>query len=334
LKTNLFHVRAAIDVPPLAYEGPHLNIRKIRMRTLTLPELIRNGTISLTAAAFLILCMTLRINITIGGEPATGKTTLANAINLLAPPNWRRIAIEDALESVTVNEKGRHKVTFRVDPFDSLENGIATKSNEIIRLLHRSPDWVFLGEIQTAEHSAAMFHALSAGIRGIQTCHANSNSELLLRWEVHHNIPHVCFQGLGLLVHMVKELIQGRIIRRVAQISELCFEEGKYSLVTLFDWNKSTGHLEQKVRDIISPLIIRACQFQKISQSDLLNRFESYQRTLAELVSKEEDIPSKIVSTFDQIHANIFSGTPNPSSTRSNKSPNGRESIGLHQVPS
>lgn len=331
LQTSLFHVRAAIDIPPLAHEGPHLNIRKIRMRTLTLPELIRNGTISLTAAAFLVLCMTLRINITIGGEPATGKTTLANAINLLAPPNWRRIAIEDALESVTVNEKGRHKVTFRVDPFDSLEKSGSTKSKEIIRLLHRSPDWVFLGEIQTAEHSAAMFHAISAGIRGIQTCHANSNNELLLRWQIHHNIPEVCFQSLGLLVHMVKEVIQGRIIRRVAQISEVKFGTINSSLETLYDWNKASGHLEPQFSDIISPLIIRACQFQKITQSEVRKRFETYKDTLATLVSKQEDIPITIVSTFDKTHARIFSGTKNPSKTQGNKTTNEGEVIGLHQ---
>jgi len=332
LQTSLFHVRAAVDIPPLAHEGPHLNIRKIRMRTLTLPELIRNGTISLTAAAFLILCMTLRINITIGGEPATGKTTLANAINLLAPPNWRRIAIEDALESVTVNERGRHKVTFRVDPFDSLEKSGSTKSKEIIRLLHRSPDWVFLGEIQTAEHSDAMFHALSAGIRGIQTCHANSNNELLLRWKIHHNIPEVCFESLGLLVHMVKDVIQGRIIRRVAQISEVKHGEACPSLVTLYDWNKVSEHLEQQSEDIITPLIIRACQFQKITQLDVRKRFKTYKETLATLISKQEDTPSTIVSTFDKTHAHIFSGTKKALKAQSNKNTNEGEAIGLHQI--
>ena len=332
LQTSLFHVRAAVDIPPLAHEGPHLNIRKIRMRTLTLPELIRNGTISLTAAAFLILCMTLRINITIGGEPATGKTTLDNAINLLAPPNWRRIAIEDALESVTVNERGRHKVTFRVDPFDSLEKSGSTKSKEIIRLLHRSPDWVFLGEIQTAEHSDAMFHALSAGIRGIQTCHANSNNELLLRWKIHHNIPEVCFESLGLLVHMVKDVIQGRIIRRVAQISEVKHGEACPSLVTLYDWNKVSEHLEQQSEDIITPLIIRACQFQKITQLDVRKRFKTYKETLATLISKQEDTPSTIVSTFDKTHAHIFSGTKKALKAQSNKNTNEGEAIGLHQI--
>jgi type IV secretory pathway ATPase VirB11/archaellum biosynthesis ATPase len=313
LKTSLFHVRAAIDIPPLAHNGPHLNIRKIRMRILTLPELVINRTISLAAAAFLILCMSLRINITICGEPATGKTTLANAINLVSPPSWRRIAIEDALESVSINEEGRHKVIFKVDPFDSSQNSQSTKSNEIIRLLHRSPDWVFLGELQTAEHSSAMFHALSAGIKGVQTCHANSNAALLLRWRVHHNIPEVCFQDLGLLIHMVKENHRGQIIRRVAQISEVDFRDGEASLRTLFEWNKTSGQLEQKERSIISPLISQSCKFQQVSKPAILRRYKVYKETLSQLVATEQLNPMNIVSAFDTAHASVFPGNIVPS---------------------
>ncbi len=332
LKTKLFHVRAAIDIPPLAYEGPHLNIRKIRLRTLTLPELVANGTISLSAAAFLILCMTLRINITICGEPSTGKTTLANAINLLAPPSWRKIAIEDALESITVDESNRHKVTFRVDPFDSFEKSQSTKSNEIIRLLHRSPDWVFLGEIQTAEHSAAMFHAISAGIRGIQTCHANSNEELLLRWQVHHDIPEVCFQSLGLLIHMVREVVRGRIIRKVVQISEVQFESDQVVLNPLFEWSKSSDQLEQRTSDLFPLLISQTCRFQKLTQKDIRKRLRTYRETLAKLVSNQSFNPKEIVAAFDA----VYSGENRTTSKKimHSRKEKGGEDLKLHQYPS
>lgn len=330
LKTKLFHVRASIDIPPLAYEGLHLNIRKIRLRTLTIPELITNGTISLSAAAFLILCMTLRINITICGEPSTGKTTLANAINLIAPPNWRKIAIEDALESITVDEGNRHKVTFRVDPFDSFGKTESTKSNEIIRLLHRSPDWVFLGEIQTAEHSAAMFHAISAGIRGIQTCHANSNEELLLRWQVHHDIPEVCFRSLGLLVHMVREVIRGQIIRRVAQISEIQIKSDTPMLQPIFEWSKSSGRLEQKMTDLNSMAILRAGKFLELHQIDIRRRLQAYQETLATLVSNQEFDLKTMVKRFDSTYAGEHLEKSIPITSRVNKGGEKSSTISLH----
>jgi hypothetical protein len=262
-----------------------------------------NGTISLSAAAFLILCMTLRINITISGEPSTGKTTLANAVNLLGPPYWRKISIEDALESISIDEADRHKVTFQVDPFDSIGKTQSTKSNEIIRLLHRSPDWVFLGEIQTAEHSSAMFHALSAGIRGVQTCHANSNEELLLRWKIHHDIPEVSFQSLGLLVHMVKEIDQGPIIRKIAQISEVQFESEKASLKPIFEWSKTSGQLEQKSPALNSKIISRACKYQRLKQLDIRKRFNLYQQTLASLVSNQVFNTRDVVEAFDRTYS-------------------------------
>jgi Flp pilus assembly CpaF family ATPase len=307
LQTKFFHVRAAADIPPLAHDGIHLNFRKLRLRLLTLPELIDSGTLSIAAAAFLVLCMTMRINITICGEPASGKTTLANAINLVAPSFWRCIDIEDALESVPTNAWGRHKVTFQVDPFDGPEEKRQTKSNEIVRLLHRSPDWVFLGEIQTAEHSTAMFHALSAGIRGIQTCHASSNEDLLLRWQIHHGIPRVCFRSLGLLVHMVRELTDGRITRRVAQISELDWQSGKPLLLALYEWKKETGCLERLHEGVVTPLVERAGKFQRVTNADIRDSFGIYAETLEHLVQEQSFTPNAVVAAFDRAHASLHS---------------------------
>jgi Flp pilus assembly CpaF family ATPase len=305
LQTKFFHVRAAVDIPPLAHDGIHLNFRKLRLRLLTLPELVSSGTLTSHAAAFLVLCMTMRINITICGEPASGKTTLANAINLVAPSFWRCVDIEDALESIPIHTWGRHKVTFQVEPFDSLEEKRQTKSNEIVRLLHRSPDWVFLGEIQTAEHSKAMFHALSAGIRGIQTCHASSNEDLLLRWRIHHKISRSCFRDLGLLVHMVRQLADGRIDRRVAQISELDWLSGKPSVVPLFEWKKETGLLEREREDTITPLIQRVGKFQRLTNADIHEAFASYVETLEHLVRERTFAPGSVVSAFDKTYASL-----------------------------
>jgi Flp pilus assembly CpaF family ATPase len=307
LKTTLFHVRAAADIPPLAHNGLHLNIRKLRLRLLTLPELILNNTITLSAAAFLILCLTFRLNITICGEPSSGKTTLANALNMAAPSFWRQITIEDALESITVNNGGTHRVTFKVDPFDSIDEKRYTKSTEIIRLLHRSPDWVFLGEIQTEEHSAAMFHALSAGIRGIQTCHANSNDDLLLRWKVHHKIPSVCFKNLGLLVHMVRDISFSRTIRKVAQISEIDTQPEGVRLRSLFEWDGEANQLGQLEENLITPLISESCKYKQISISDVRRRYQTYREVLEHLCQEEEFDPTAIMRAFNQVHFRLLS---------------------------
>jgi phosphopantetheine adenylyltransferase len=148
-----------------------------------------------------------------------------------------------------------------------------------------------------------MFHAISAGIRGIQTCHANSNEELLLRWKIHHDIPEVCFQSLGLLVHMVREVVQGQIVRKVAQICDLQFESEKAILNPIFEWSKSSGHLEQKVSDPFTSLVIRTCRYQQISPLVIRKQLQVFQETLATLVSEQEYCPSKIVAAFDEAYA-------------------------------
>jgi len=333
LRTRFFHVRAAIDIPPLAHDGLHLNIRKLRLRLMTLPELIDIGTLTIPAAAFLVLCMTQRINITICGEPSSGKTTLANALNMVAPPFWRQIAIEDALEGIPANVGRRHRVTFKVDPFDSLDKKRHTKSDEIIRLLHRSPDWVFLGEIQTAEHSNAMFHALSAGIRGIQTCHAGSPNELLLRWQVHHKIPEICFRSLGLIVHMIRDISCGRIRRRVAQICETEFRDEKPTLWHLFEWNKETEQLEQVCQDIITPLLIRSCRYEQITENDLRRRFDLYEATLTRLVMSKIYDPEKVVEAFDETYTQtVKAGGATESSNLRKPTPAGGDIIRTYDI--
>ncbi|NHJ46867.1 MAG: type II/IV secretion system ATPase subunit, partial [Asgard group archaeon] len=188
LKTIHFHIRAAIDIPPLANDGLCMNIRKLRKKIWTLPELIKMNMLTTEAASYLLFIMRRRINFTVIGEPGSGKTTLANAIDLLTPPQWRKITIEDVIESIEQTQFNKFQTRYSVSPFDS-KIASHSKSDEIIKLLHRSPSWVFLGEIQTAEHSNALFEALSAGLVGLQTCHGRSAEMMILRWVNQHKIP-------------------------------------------------------------------------------------------------------------------------------------------------
>ena len=83
------------------------------------------------------------------GPNGSGKTTLANALNSLAPKHWRKIFLEDSIESLPDVPEGYHQVRLQVPPFGG-GNSTLSKSQEIIKLLHRSPDYLFLGEIQHA----------------------------------------------------------------------------------------------------------------------------------------------------------------------------------------
>ena len=87
--------------------------------------------------------------------------------------------------------------------------------------MHRSPDWVYLGEILYQEDARAMFHALSAGLKGLQTCHGETPENVIIRWVIHHKIPAVALQPLDLILHMKKIVKKREIKRKLVQICEI-----------------------------------------------------------------------------------------------------------------
>jgi Flp pilus assembly CpaF family ATPase len=209
-------LRFSVSIPPLSPDGLHLEIRRARNRPFSITDLIDNNTITPEVAAILLLSVTCRFNITITGGPGTGKTTLLNALDMTTPRWWRKIYIEDAVESR--NQKNHHQVRFRVDPVDE-QLGKSDKSSEIIKSLHRSPDYLILGEIQTAEHSNALFQAIAAGLRSLQTCHSDSSSSLISRWKLSHGIQDSNLAMMDLIVTLERPK-PGESKRRVKEIVE------------------------------------------------------------------------------------------------------------------
>ena len=239
---NLFdtNLRVSASLPPLSPDGLHMEIRRARKNAFTILDLIRNGTLPIEAAAALLLAVRCRFNITITGGPGTGKTTLLNALDLDSPETWRKIYIEDAVESRSLHD--HNQVRFKVDPVDEVD-GHFDKSLEIVKTLHRSPDYLVLGEIQTAEHSRALFQAIAAGLRAIQTCHSSSAASLVSRWTTGHNIDKSSIAMMDLIVTMVRP-VPGESIRRVSEIVEVQrkVSEGLLKFVglsTVYNYNSS-----------------------------------------------------------------------------------------------
>ena len=253
LKTDVdfFNVllRFAVSLPPLAADGFHMEIRRAKFRPFTLYELIDNKTLSAEVAALILLAIQNRFNITITGAPGSGKTTLMNAIDMETPKDWRKIYIEDVIESRLQSK--HHQIRVRVDPVDELTTS-NSKSMEIIKTLHRSPDYLILGEIQTAEHSQALFQAISAGIRTMQTCHSESAISLISRWKANHNIEEDNIALMDIIIVLNRPL-PGKSHRRIIEIAEIrrCNIDGINNLAglnKLYDINE-TGNIVERLAD-------------------------------------------------------------------------------------
>lgn len=272
-KTINFHMRISMDFPPLSPNGPTFNIRKFHKKPLEIRELIKLNTLPSYIAAYLIEVVNNRKNITIIGEPSAGKTTLANALDLYTPKHWRKIAIEDAIESINQAELGYKQLSIQVDSFES-DRSLYTKTSEILKLLHRSPDYIYLGEIQSSEHTKAMFEALNAGLKGIQTAHADSIEKILRRWENLHKISVSDFLSLDTIVIMKRKISENRFIRTIDEIYEVNVDniqkDNKYSFLTKiydssWDKNKTIGNIKEKslIKANIDTIIERDFDFQQ-----------------------------------------------------------------------
>ncbi len=236
IKNKYFYCRFAIDIGPVNFNDFSLDIRKLNRNIFTIQDLLKNNTLNPLMASFLYFCILRRINITVTGETDTGKTTLINALDLLTPKEFRKIYIENVIESLNQFEFNKHQLKYKVDSLDDSINRMHSKSNQIKTLLHRTPDLIYLGEILTKEEAEAMFHCLAAGLRGFQTIHSNDIDSLINRFLYHFKIDQSCLNDLNLILLMKKEFNK----RRVVSINEIDLNNSlnsKKAYKAIFNYN-------------------------------------------------------------------------------------------------
>lgn len=312
MRINEYTVRVSIDIPPLSFEGPSLNLRKIRHKIFTIVDLIKAGTLSLEEAAFVILHILNRRNIIICGEPGSGKTTFMNALDFCTPKNWRKVYIEDIVESWDQRPQGRHQLRLHVEPYETKKR-LRRKSSEIIKLLHRSPDWVCMGELQTKEHFKALFHALTAGLRGIHTCHASSLEGLIKRWVLHYSISKEDVFEVDLVIHMLRCYKGVKVVRRVNEIWSVGMpQEGNFvdiigiPLTLVFKWDAQRDIHECRCPELFkTPSVIRIANL-GISLSMLKEEYEEIKSFLQRVLTGGSMSLENFIQAFDNLACSLL----------------------------
>ncbi len=161
--------RVNATIPPASISGGTLTIRKFRQDPYSIIDLVKMGTLSSEAAAFLWVCAdglgTKPANILISGGTGSGKTTLLNVLASFIPDRERVITIEDTAE---LNLPIKHWIRMEARPpgiegTGELKIDILTKNS-----LRMRPDRIIVGEIRH-EEAFTLFTAINTGHDGATT---------------------------------------------------------------------------------------------------------------------------------------------------------------------
>jgi pilus assembly protein CpaF len=232
--------RVAIVLPPCSRKGPAIAIRKFSKEKLTLPDLVRFGSLNEELVAFLDIAVKLRKNMIVSGGTSSGKTSLLNVISTLIPNEQRILVIEDSAELQLQQD---HVLPLESKPPDKHGKGEVTLRELVRASLRLRPDRIVVGEVRGGE-ALDLLQAMNTGHSGsLATTHASSPLQTLSRLETL-----TLFSGLDLPILAIREQVSTAIdliiqaarlpdgSRKVTHISEVLplTPEGRYQIQDIY----------------------------------------------------------------------------------------------------
>ena len=265
--------RVHVAIPPVAVDGPLVNIRRFVRGPLDMADLIRLGSCSESAFGFLKACVMARANIVISGGTGSGKTTLLNVLSGYIPLDERIVTIEDAAE---LQLRQRHVARLEARPAGP-DGKEVTIRDLVISSLRMRPDRLVVGEVRGPE-ALDMLQAMNTGHDGsMTTLHANKPRDALSRIETlvlmaGYDLPLRAIRAqitsaINVVVHL-ERLRDGS--RKVVQISEVTgMEEDVITMQDVFRFIRSGVDEEGHVIGRFAPTGIRPRMLERLDELGL-----------------------------------------------------------------
>ncbi|WP_265520949.1 CpaF family protein [Oerskovia flava] len=237
--------RLHVVIPDVTREHFAVNVRKHVVRASHLDDMVRLGSLTPQAAAFLDAAVRAGLNVLVAGATQAGKTTMLNALSGSIPATERVITCEEVFE---LRFAVRDIVSMQCRQ-PSLEGTGEIPLRRLVKeALRMRPNRIVIGEVREAE-SFDLLIALNAGVPGMCTLHANSAREALAKMctlpllagenvSDRFVVPTVA-SAVDLVVHLgvsadgtrqVREVlgVPGRVEEGVVETSEIFVRRGQH----------------------------------------------------------------------------------------------------------
>lgn len=209
-------------IPPLAVDGPAINIRRFPATNFTMESFGLPGE----PAEFLATAVRQHANILISGATSSGKTSFLNALSANIVRNERVVTIEETSE---LSLALPHVVRLEARRANTEGAGAISVRDLVRAALRMRPDRLVIGEVRGGE-AFDMLQACNTGHDGsLCTIHANSPADALSRLAelcVMSDVP-VPYDTLRSQVHRAFDLViqlrrgvEGkRVVTEVAEVA-------------------------------------------------------------------------------------------------------------------
>ncbi|MDO5740409.1 MAG: ATPase, T2SS/T4P/T4SS family [Ornithinimicrobium sp.] len=169
--------RLHVAIPDITRRHWAVNIRKFVVAADDLSDLVRLGSLTSEAAAFLDAAVAAGLNILVAGGTQAGKTTMLNALAASIPAAERVVTCEEVFE-LKINLRDVAAMQCRQP---SLEGTGEIPLRRLVKeALRMRPGRIIVGEVRQ-EESLDLLIALNSGLPGMCTLHANSAREAITK---------------------------------------------------------------------------------------------------------------------------------------------------------
>jgi len=171
--------RVNSTLEPISSKGNTITIRKFAADPWTVTDFVRIGTLNLSSAALIWLCVQHELPLLITGGTGSGKTSMLNVICGFLPPNQRIISIEDTRELQLPTTL--HWIPMETRLPNPEGKGGVSMLDLIVNTLRMRPDRILMGEIRRKKEAEVLFEAMHTGHSVYGTFHANNAEETITR---------------------------------------------------------------------------------------------------------------------------------------------------------